>query len=577
MLGLARHLPATKMIDKATKRSSRKTPEIASDVASIVVGSFHMVKWKDELYKAEIIERRQDENDDEPQFYVHYCGYDRRLDEWVPEKRISPAPVTNDAPMVEPAVLTPPTSTVSAEENKELDKRRSRRIAKRKRSDLESEDMVILVNDSPFRPASQPAIPPPPSPSPPEPQRRPLTRRRTSSSTPALAQQSTSAPTFPVTTSSTHQLPLPATAAQITLTPIDILEKEREQATKVRNINSIIFGKYEIATWYYSPYPDEYGDAVDKLWICEFCMKYMKEEAGLRMHRIYCKNKKLPGRVIYTKDAIKIYEIDGKQHKLYCQNLCLLAKLFLDHKTLYYDVEGFLFYVLTEEDERERFVDHVVGYFSKEKISYDSYNLACILILPPHQRKGYGRLLIEFSYELSKKEHAIGSPEKPLSDLGLLGYQSYWASVLLGILRSTREGAISIRELSRATSIREEDVISTLSRLGLLKYWSKVTDTRDKEKERQEDDDVVEEEDGEQYHPYHYHHPRQAHQHPQHLHQDQQPIAMQSPPHNHPRPRQPVCVTMVMVEEAITEKKIRLERMIDPEKIIWAAPTAGVS
>lgn len=30
--------------------------------------------------------------------------------------------------------------------------------------------------------------------------------------------------------------------------------------------------------------------------------------------------------------------MDGKQNKLYCQNLCLLAKLFLDHKTLYYDV-----------------------------------------------------------------------------------------------------------------------------------------------------------------------------------------------------------------------------------------------
>jgi hypothetical protein len=35
--------------------------------------------------------------------------------------------------------------------------------------------------------------------------------------------------------------------------------------------------------------------------------------------------------------------VDGKDNKMYCQNLCLLAKLFLDHKTLYYDVEPFLF------------------------------------------------------------------------------------------------------------------------------------------------------------------------------------------------------------------------------------------
>lgn len=39
---------------------------------------------------------------------------------------------------------------------------------------------------------------------------------------------------------------------------------------------------------------------------------------------------------------------------------------------------------------------HMVGYFSKEKDSPDDYNLACILTLPPYQRKGYGKLLIAF-------------------------------------------------------------------------------------------------------------------------------------------------------------------------------------
>jgi hypothetical protein len=42
-------------------------------------------------------------------------------------------------------------------------------------------------------------------------------------------------------------------------------------------------------------------------------------------------------------------------------------------------------------------VIHVVGYYSKEKYSAEGYNLACITILPPFQRKGYGKLLIEFS------------------------------------------------------------------------------------------------------------------------------------------------------------------------------------
>ena len=48
--------------------------------------------------------------------------------------------------------------------------------------------------------------------------------------------------------------------------------------------------------------------------------------------------------------------------QVYAQNLCLLAKLFLDHKTLYYDTDPFLFYVMCEHDTRGY---HMVGFFSK--------------------------------------------------------------------------------------------------------------------------------------------------------------------------------------------------------------------
>lgn len=49
---------------------------------------------------------------------------------------------------------------------------------------------------------------------------------------------------------------------------------------------------------------------------------------------------------------------------------------------------------MTENDLRGF---HIVGYFSKEKESTEDYNVACILTMPPYQRKGYGKLLIEFS------------------------------------------------------------------------------------------------------------------------------------------------------------------------------------
>ena len=38
------------------------------------------------------------------------------------------------------------------------------------------------------------------------------------------------------------------------------------------------------------------------------------------------------GDEIYRDGNLSVFEVDGKENKVYCQNLCLLAKLFLDHK-----------------------------------------------------------------------------------------------------------------------------------------------------------------------------------------------------------------------------------------------------
>lgn len=249
------------------------------------------------------------------------------------------------------------------------------------------------------------------------------------------------------------------------------LEKEREEITKVKNIQKVQFGKYLLNTWYFSPYPNEYKEQT-KLYICEYCMKYMIYEETLINHKKECKLKHPPGKLIYKKKPLSVYEIDGKNEKLYCQNFCLLSKLFLDHKTVYYDIEPFLFYVLTETRTcNNEEVDHVIGYFSKEKKSFDDYNLACILVLPPYQRKGYGHFLIEFSYELSKIENKIGSPEKPLSDLGLVGYRTYWQSVLLRIIKNNPNKNFTLKELSHLTSIQLEDIVSTLGSMNMLRYW----------------------------------------------------------------------------------------------------------
>ena len=156
--------------------------------------------------------------------------------------------------------------------------------------------------------------------------------------------------------------------------------------------------------------------------------------------------------------------MDGRKNPVYCQNLCLLAKLFLGSKTLYYDVEPFLFYIMTENDD---YGCHFVGYFSKEKRPSSLNNVSCILVLPIHQRRGFGNLLIDFSYLLTRTEGKTGSPEKPLSDMGLVTYRSYWRLIMCYELVNQR-GSLSINDLSERTGMTADDVVCALEGLRAL-------------------------------------------------------------------------------------------------------------
>ena len=85
-----------------------------------------------------------------------------------------------------------------------------------------------------------------------------------------------------------------------------------------------------------------------------------------------------------------MFEVDGARQQIYCENLCYLSKLFLDHKNLAHDCEPFLFYIGCEYDEHGY---HIFGYFSKEKEfsrpsdseAKNYNNLSCILVLPCYQ------------------------------------------------------------------------------------------------------------------------------------------------------------------------------------------------
>ena len=240
------------------------------------------------------------------------------------------------------------------------------------------------------------------------------------------------------------------------------------EISRIRNISKVQFGRHDLFPWYFSPYPEVFSQE-DVMYICEFCLSYSGDQLSFTRHRRKCTLQHPPGNEIYRDETISFFEIDGRRQRTWCRNLCLISKMFLDHKTLYYDVDPFLFYVMTARSDKGF---HLLGYFSKEKDSADGYNLACILTMPQYHRKGYGRLLIQFSYELSRIEGKLGSPEKPLSDLGLLSYRQYWSEQILDVLLgyNERDEKVTIEAISTALAMTTQDVEHTLQALKMQVY-----------------------------------------------------------------------------------------------------------
>ncbi|KAI6220647.1 Histone acetyltransferase [Aphelenchoides fujianensis] len=270
------------------------------------------------------------------------------------------------------------------------------------------------------------------------------------------------------TDGSAHEVP----AKIVDIRTIEAAANGGEELQQFYNVQKAVVGKWEMDVWYYSPYPvDVVPHGTNVVYICEYCLFYYTNIRKFKKHMATgCQRRQPPGQCIYRDGNLAVFEVFGCVYKLYCQCLCLLSKLFLDHKTLYWEVENFRFYVLCEVDAEGA---HLVGHFSKEQGTNN--NLACIMVLPPFQRRGYGKLLIQLSYAISRREKRIATPEKPLSDLGKVSYRSYWWWTLIRVLDQLNiDRNIAVSELSQLSGIHPEDIVSTFNVVNMVRYYKTV-------------------------------------------------------------------------------------------------------
>lgn len=235
----------------------------------------------------------------------------------------------------------------------------------------------------------------------------------------------------------------------------------------------------------------------DRLYVCRWCFRYSCDTDAYAKHTRVCENRTTPpGTKVYDHGGYAVWEVDGEDHKLFAQNLSLFAKLFLDHKSVFFDVASFLYYLLTFTDPDDPENYYILGFFSKEKLSWDANNLACILIFPPYQHKQLGKLLMGVSYKLSDWEKdggLIGGPEKPLSEMGRKSYSRFWEERIARYLlvrgsdpadvedssqqkskpsKSSRKKhpheVMTVQDIGLATGMLTEDVITALKGMGVV-------------------------------------------------------------------------------------------------------------
>ncbi|MQM12919.1 hypothetical protein Taro_045840 [Colocasia esculenta] len=236
--------------------SSRKGKAGGAAVLPLEVGTRMMCRWRDaKFHPVKVIERRKlpaatssSGGAHEYEYYVHYTEFNRRLDEWVKLDQLDLESVETDVDekVEDKSVGGVETTGEGAAGEAGVDGERARRCG-----DVGLEKRAACGAGARARGRRQGAD--------------------------GLAE----ATSLKMTRHQKRKIDETHVEGHEELDAASL--REHEEFTKVKNIATIELGRYEIETWYFSPFPPEYNDCV-KLYFCEFCLNFMKRKEQLQRH-----------------------------------------------------------------------------------------------------------------------------------------------------------------------------------------------------------------------------------------------------------------------------------------------------
>eukprot|EP00049_Salpingoeca_infusionum_P018171 m.356048 g.356048 ORF g.356048 m.356048 type:complete len:292 (-) comp17426_c0_seq1:1563-2438(-) len=227
--------------------------------------------------------------------------------------------------------------------------------------------------------------------------------------------------------------------------------------------NSVSIGRYQMQVW-----SDGYdGPAC----FCAACLRGFDAQNLLFAH--LCLMTEPPGHPVYSTANVQVRQVEGSNYPRFCCDLVTLGTAFIPCKLPSIPVTDFVFYTLYDCDSGE-----LCGFTSKELEATQNHILSCLVILPAHQRRGYGRLLARLMYLEARAKQSLGTPERPYSVYAEKMFQKLWQDMVLEAIAFfhasyTTRVTLTVGRISQYTGMLVHDVVSALESLDALKQDSK--------------------------------------------------------------------------------------------------------